>query len=643
MVEFDSYEWASAGVVPESPDDAIYVAGEQPVAGYDNHFNWAVSHDLRELRDHTTGHGSEHEAGGSQELDLLDLSIGGVATLSDDGDRFVLLDDTGDTIVSYDNATDRINDIATIAGGLDVVGAISLTDDLETGQGDTLYDSSTDYFHRAEFAIDADEASWATDSGLLDGTPLSEFLFADQEETLTATWSATTAQDFDITGHASTASVASLAELAEDSELLENHTVQDILNKAWQDVEDEFVDIEDGGTLQLENARTLDFDTSIDVDTDGDRASMAVTSVPHADDADHASDTDLHEGYTVNEILDQAWQDVDGEFVDVADNGTLIEQNVAHIDFQQSVDVAQISGERAISVAVESVPHADDADWAEIADVAELAENAELHENHTVSDILDLAYQDIEGELVDIRDGGATILENAREIDFQQSIDVEDGGGGRANVSVTSVPHANDADHSIDTDLHEGYTVDEIVNMASTGDGEWVFIGEHEQSLGNWSFDINIDSANIYDQYRLIVVHEYVTGSPTYSPLWTRINGDARSRYDFMKWRPIYGPSSHDGWSFHAENRDRFWVSSCDRGTVRTSEWIISCPGSISGSASSYPNFAVNNSGGMGNGSGSYVRFGQLETSYSQVDQFTFWNHTGGVAAYVKLFGRNIF
>ena len=71
----ESYVWNDSGTRPTEGDE-IYVAGDQPIAAYDNWAMWAVTTDVANLNDALGNHSHFHEVGGQDELDLDGLGVG---------------------------------------------------------------------------------------------------------------------------------------------------------------------------------------------------------------------------------------------------------------------------------------------------------------------------------------------------------------------------------------------------------------------------------------------------------------------------------------------------------------------------------------------------------------------------------------
>lgn len=315
-IDLNSFVWASLGIEPPTPEDAIYEAGEQPIAGFDNFINWAVTSDIDALNDYAGDHAAEHEAGGSQEINLSGLTVGYAGRLvgedSTDATEVRIETEAGAPIVRYDTANDRVREFPgfaitpTFHAGANIGGHLLRS-------GDRIYDYNDDRFHRAAHAQQADLATLAEDSELLEGYPASAFIREDDAVVEpSGDWSYENIVDADISGHAETASLAYEAQFAQeaehaytadDSDHLEGYTVQEILDMISGDIGDSFPAVDDDGVEQLAAALRLDFGQSIDVDTDGSTAEMSVESVPHADEAEYSFDSNRVDGYHASDLI----------------------------------------------------------------------------------------------------------------------------------------------------------------------------------------------------------------------------------------------------------------------------------------------------------------------------------------------------
>lgn len=346
-IDKNSFVWASLGIEPPLPEDAIYEAGEQPIAGFDNYFNWAISSDIDQLNDYIGNHATEHEAGGRQEIDIGGLSINDTGKLVGHAtDAEIRIEDPGGTAkVRFDLDDNRTRAFPDFATNVTFREGATIASHLYRNN-DQIYDYNNDIFHRAEEALEANYADLAGDSELLDGSPASAFIREDDASVApTGNWDFTEIVDADISGHADSATLAYEAEfanhaekadLATDSNHLEGYTVNEILNMVSGDIEDSFPAVDDDGAEQLSAATRFDFGQSIDVDTSGSTAEMSVDSVPHADEAEYSYNSNRLNNYKAsdliammgdggrwNHILTDEVHEADGFswFIDLADAG----------------------------------------------------------------------------------------------------------------------------------------------------------------------------------------------------------------------------------------------------------------------------------------------------------------------------------
>lgn len=308
-----SFVWASTGIEPINEEDAVYVAGDQPVAGFDNFINWAITSDLHDLIDWSGAHAHVHEAGGSQQIDLDGLDVDGLVTLDRDGDEFHLTNIEDEfPHIRLDASDDAIRAFPEFRTPSEHREGIEVDDDIERYDGETIYDHSSNWFHRAEEAIEAEWADLAGDSELLEGYPASAFIQPDDPAVNpTGVWEYDQPIHGDLIGHATTAGYANEAgwaeeaELAFDSERLEGYTLAEILAMIDDDLEGIQPRVQDDGQTIIDDVDTLNFGESIEVtDTGADTARMDVWSVPHSDESDQAEDSYHLEGYTLEEILE---------------------------------------------------------------------------------------------------------------------------------------------------------------------------------------------------------------------------------------------------------------------------------------------------------------------------------------------------
>lgn len=499
-VDLESFVWASLGIEPPRPEDAIYRAGDQPIAGFDNFINWALTTDVAELNEWASNHVSEHEAGGSQELNLDGLLIGGAARLAADGDELRVEDPDGEPSIRVNTDADQVVQFPDFAVRTQHVEGANLGGNLFRN-GEPIYDYGTDYFHRAEKAIVAD---WADNAG--------------------------------------------------DSELHEGYTVQEILDMISGDIDGSFPATADNGTQQIANTHTFNFGQSIDVTTDGNTANMSVTSVPWADEA---GDAHLHEGYTVQEIIDMIAGDIDDSFPATSDDG-----------------------ER--------------------------------------------------------------LLDNTHEFDFGQSIDVEVTGS-TAEMSVESVPHSEVSEYSYNSNRLNGYHSSDLIAMMGDG-GRWSEIGTWEVRENNgfsWFYDLD-DNGDVYDFYRLMLVHEFPHHNKRHRAINLQMNTDTRQRYNYRY--STYGPTNPRV-THHTSTGNRAFPLCVAPGTKRaTAEYQIAAPRRIgsSGEVDSEDIYVGRVTNGVYPKTHPTFIHGALNSGAETCEQLHLYTGSDQVNLSIELWGRNI-
>ncbi|QLG29983.1 hypothetical protein HUG10_20465 (plasmid) [Halorarum halophilum] len=129
----NSWIWTDTGTEP-TPGDENYVAGDQPIAEYDNWAMWAVTSDVDALNAKLGSHASFHEAGGQDELDLVDMSVGTAITLAEPtAGTFELQTPGGTSLATLDTAGNAwttfpdIDSDVTFKDGLTLGGSTSIT------------------------------------------------------------------------------------------------------------------------------------------------------------------------------------------------------------------------------------------------------------------------------------------------------------------------------------------------------------------------------------------------------------------------------------------------------------------------------------------------------------------------------------
>lgn len=252
LPELNTPVWPAKGIAPSQPGDMVYSAGEQPIAPYDNRAMWNVTRDIHNLRDTLGTHVSRHETGGSDELDLQNLTVNGLVAVNADTDANEVrwVDTSTNTTVTrldVDNGVWRQSpdfaDNPTFNAGF------ALTDNIDDTGGTLLYDSaagSTGKFHHAKHADTADSAAWADVAGALEdsnGTQYQpgDFLTAGEDATISGSWSFTPTVDADISGNAASADHATTADSATeadhattagDADTVDNYHAQEIIDAA---------------------------------------------------------------------------------------------------------------------------------------------------------------------------------------------------------------------------------------------------------------------------------------------------------------------------------------------------------------------------------------------------------------------------
>lgn len=585
-VDRTSYVWQSQGIAPTDEQDAVYAAGDQPIAGHDNHIMWAVTSDIKALTEYANDHANDHEAGGSQEINLQNLDVGDVAVLNADGDsdELRLLDSGGTSFARFDVGDDRVRQFPQFGtrtvhrAGIDVGGDIDRLD------GTTIYDHGDDRFHRAGHALEADEADLAADADALGGDAPSAYIQTDEDRTITGEWTFDVPVDTDITGHASTASQAAVADDANElgGELPSYYA-------ALAEAETVTGDWEHTGRLEYEDP---DYGTS-------QVATRAFTS-------------DLFgrvDAAIASQGVDTTWNFNDTLNYD--DNGSGL--------------ATEVATERW----VENDAVANEAAWAQDSDQVDGYDAAEL-----ISD----ARAGL-GPSVDVAANGAIQLEDAEIISFDDHLEVDEQGS-LAGISVGTVDNAMEAEYAHNADKVDDYHATDIIAEASAQSGEWTFIDQWEttdaEDRSN-DIDINLSGDDIFDSYKAIIVQEVTESKGKDSYVWCQVNGDARHRYDCLH----YWYRQHKGWGWgHHESDNRFLLFPTDPKEIGTAEYVFACPQPIVGYANSYPTLAKAHASGHHKSSRT-TEFGRLRTDHDEIDELEFWT-SRDAALKIQLHGKNI-
>lgn len=589
-INLNSFVWPSMGIEPPQPEDAIYSAGEQPIAGFDNRAMWMVTDDLHRLRNWAGAHGQVHEAGGGQEINLNGLSVGNVAKLiARDADGEFQITATDDVpFLTVDTDTDTITEVPLFGTRTRHREGIDLRSNIVRGDGAVVYDHADDYFHRARAADEAAHADEATNSQKLQGLGPGAFLQDDVAATITVPWAFEQTIDGDISGNAATADHADVADHAttadhateaDDSVLHEGYTVDEILEKVDNDLlPGVAVDVADDGTELLTDTGLLDFGKSIDVRISGDTAKMSVSSVPHAQEAEFAKNADKVDGYHAQELMDEVEQDLAHLPVDVADSGTTVVADADSISFDKSVDVSQ-KAPGVAGVSVDSVPHAD---------TAEYAKNADKVDNMHAQEIIDAAVSQGGGA-----DGRWTYID-----DWQV---------GGENSAV---------DWEVDLNSQYGNTYD-IYKM--------VLVHENYSSYEGWKwfkFNLNFDFRFRYN-----------------------FSSKVRTSTSTNDWNISFRSESHTSVDFsHSlkfKNNWKFWpLCPTKSGQRAVAEYKIASPTPMSDQVEQKPHISVEHYNGDPDAD-EVLQHGKIDTDFSDVDALSLeTDHPA--QSYIQLWGTSL-
>lgn len=245
VINRETREWGALGTRPAAGRE-VYSPGEQPIASYDNWWNWAVSKDIGALDAALENHDDRHEAGGDDELDLGGLQFDKAAYLRGDTTTGAvsLHDSTDDSEVARFNlATDAIqtwpafNTETTHRAGARIGGNLTRSDN-----GNPIYDYTTGKVPHAVYADSAGDADYATEAGnagTVGGIDPSNFLRPGQTTaTITGSWTFNQLINGSVTGNAATADRATAADTADfateagNSDTVDNYHAQDIIDAA---------------------------------------------------------------------------------------------------------------------------------------------------------------------------------------------------------------------------------------------------------------------------------------------------------------------------------------------------------------------------------------------------------------------------
>lgn len=145
----DSFVWTSTGVEPAQGDE-VFEAGEQPIAEYDNWALWAITSDIKDLSETLGSHGTRHESGGADQIDLDGLDVGSGGGVSSSGADLIDIVSQSDAIAAQlDTAAGEwltfpsINDPFTLLDDVTLSGAvIDVAGNDIVDSGSTVYDGA---------------------------------------------------------------------------------------------------------------------------------------------------------------------------------------------------------------------------------------------------------------------------------------------------------------------------------------------------------------------------------------------------------------------------------------------------------------------------------------------------------------------
>lgn len=245
VINRETREWGALGTRPAAGNE-VYTPGEQPIASYDNWWNWAVSQDIGALDAALEDHDQRHEAGGGDEIDLGGLRFNNTAYLSGStaNNTLALLDATDDSeVANIDLAADQIqtwpafNTQTKHRAGAQIGGNLVRQDN-----GNAIYDYATGKVPHAVYADSAGTADYATEAGnaaTIGGLAPGEFLQDDQlAATITGSWTFNQLINGSISGNAATADHADHADTADyaaqagNADTVDNYHAQELIDAA---------------------------------------------------------------------------------------------------------------------------------------------------------------------------------------------------------------------------------------------------------------------------------------------------------------------------------------------------------------------------------------------------------------------------
>ena len=219
-LQLNSDQWPAIGASPATNADFAYVAGEQPIASFDNRAMWNLTTDLHSLNEEIFGHAVRHEVGGEDEIDLQNLQVNGVVALNGDSatrEYRWLNPLTSTTVARIDIDDQVVRQFPTWATLLRANLGVQTGNDITRPDGTLIYDYAADKVEHAKLADHALTADWADVAGALsDGAggsvDLSGLLRPGVQATIHApSWTFNNIVHADISGNAATADTATQA------------------------------------------------------------------------------------------------------------------------------------------------------------------------------------------------------------------------------------------------------------------------------------------------------------------------------------------------------------------------------------------------------------------------------------------------
>ena len=216
----NTQQWPAIGASPDSYADYTYVAGEQPIASFDNRAMWNITTDLQLIANEIGAHAHRHEIGGTDEIDLQNLQVNDVVALHGDSatNEYRWLNPiTGTSVARIDIDDNVVRQFPTWATLFKANLGVQTGNDITRPDGSVIYDYAADKVEHAKLADHALTADWADVAGALsDGAggsvDLSGLLRPNVQATITApSWTFNNTIHADISGNAATADTATNA------------------------------------------------------------------------------------------------------------------------------------------------------------------------------------------------------------------------------------------------------------------------------------------------------------------------------------------------------------------------------------------------------------------------------------------------